>query len=394
MTGRSAPDPRELSPEWTVRLARALREEGVPCTVLESLAAGHALDQLDLHDPLDVYFGLRSVFTSAKEHEPAFDRCFWALWGGGRTDSRVGTRRENAPVRRTAAGMRGTASASAVFEGLRRPSGEPAPLEDTGADAPQTVGASYSAAERLVQRSFGRMDERELREVDRVFDRIMLRLATRRSRRYEPNRRKGRLDLRRSFRSAVAHDGELLRLARRRRKVERPRVVLLCDVSGSMERYSRFLLRFLLAAGRERDVESFVFSTRLTRLTPWLSASRLDDALDKLGTHVHDWSGGTRIGECLDDFVRRYGRSLLGSKTVVVILSDGLDRGEVDLLEDAMAAVHRKARKVVWLNPLLESAEYEPTARGMRAALPHIDVFAPGHNVESLLRLERHLTLA
>jgi hypothetical protein len=289
--------------------------------------------------------------------------------------------------------MRGAASASAAIEGLWRTGGKPESLEDAGDEAPQTVGASYSAAERLVQRSFGHMDERELRQVDRVFDRIMLRLATRRSRRYEANRRKGRLDLRRSFRSAVAHDGELLRLARRRRKVERPRIVLLCDVSGSMERYSRFLLRFLLAAGRERDVESFVFSTRLTRLTPWLSASRLDDALDQLGTHVHDWSGGTRIGECLDDFVRRYGRPLLGSKTVVVILSDGLDRGEVDLLEDAMAAVHRKARKVVWLNPLLESAEYEPTARGMRAALPHIDVFAPGHNVESLLRLERHLTL-
>jgi len=394
MTGRSAPDPHDLSPEWTVLLARALREEGVPCTVLESLAAGHALDQLDLSDPLDVYFGLRSVFTSSREHEPAFDQCFWALWEGGRTDSRAGTRRETAPTRRTAAGSRGAASASAVIEGLRRAGGEPEPLEDARDETPKTVGASYSAAERLVQRSFGRMDERELRQVDRVFDRIMLQLATRRSRRYEPDRRKGRLDLRRSFRSAVGHDGELLRLARQRRKVERPRVVLLCDVSGSMERYSRFLLRFLLAAGRERDVESFVFSTRLTRLTPWLSASRPDDALDQLGTRVHDWSGGTRIGECLDDFVRRYGRSLLSSKTVVVILSDGLDRGEVDLLEDAMAAVQRKARKVVWLNPLLESTEYEPTARGMRAALPHIDVFAPGHNVESLLRLERHLTLA
>ena len=394
MTGRSAPDPHDLSPEWTVRLARALRDEGVPCTVLESLAAGHALDQLDLSDPLDVYFGLRSVSTSAQEHEPAFDRCFWALWGGGRPDSRVGTRRQTAPTRRTAAGSRGAASASTVIERLQRTAGEPEPPENAGDEAPKTAGASYSAAERLVQRSFGRMDERDLRQVDRVFDRILLRLATRRSRRYEPNRRKGRLDLRRSFRSAVEHDGELLRLARRRRKVERPRVVLLCDVSGSMERYSRFLLRFLLAAGRERDVESFVFSTRLTRLTPWLSASRLDDALDKLGTRVHDWSGGTRIGACLDDFVRQYGRSLLGSKTVVVILSDGLDRGEVDLLTGAMAAVHRKARKVVWLNPLLESAEYEPTARGMRAALPHIDVFAPGHNVESLLRLERHLTLA
>jgi uncharacterized protein with von Willebrand factor type A (vWA) domain len=161
-----------------------------------------------------------------------------------------------------------------------------------------------------------------------------------------------------------------------------------------MERYSRFLLRFLLAAGRDRDVESFVFSTRLTRLTPWLSASHVDHALDSLGTRVHDWSGGTRIGECLDEFVREHGRSLLGQRTVMVILSDGLDRGDVKLLERAMRAMHRKARKVIWLNPLLSSSQYEPAARGMRAALPHIDIFAPGHNLESLLELERHLTLA
>ena len=375
---------RDLSPEWTVRLARALRADGVPCTVLESLAAGHALDQLDLNDPLDVYFGLRSVFMSAKQHEPAFDRCFWALWGGDRTDPAGGTRRETAPVRRTAAGMRGAASASAAIEGLWRAGGKPESLEDAADEAPQTVGASYSAAERLVQRSFGHMDERELRQVDRVFDRIMLRLATRRSRRYEANRRKGRLDLRRSFRSAVAHDGELLRLARRRRKVERPRIILLCDVSGSMERYSRFLLRFLLAAGRERDVESFVFSTRLTRLTPWLSASRLDDALDQLGTHVHDWSGGTRLGEGLAAFNDRWGVQGMARGAVVVVLSDGWDRGEPDLLGDEMGRLARVAYRLIWVNPLKATAGYAPLAQGMAAALPHVDEFVEGHDLDSL----------
>ncbi len=376
--------------EWTARLGRALRREGVPCTVLESLTACEALDQLDASDGLDVYLGLKAAFTSSPDHEPAYERCFWALWGGSRPGEPASVDRSATARRERGAAGAGAASSS-VLERLHRAG---ATQDGRARHASDVAGASYSPDERLSQRSFERMDERDLRRVDRAFDRILLRLATRKSRRYRPHRHKGRLDLRRSFRDAVAHDGELVRLARRRRRLERPRVVLLCDVSGSMERYSRFLLRFLLAAGRDRDVESFVFSTRLTRLTPWLSASHVDQALDALGTRVHDWSGGTRIGECLDEFVRTHGRSLLGQRTVMVILSDGLDRGDVGLLDRAMRAMHRKARKVIWLNPLLASSQYEPAARGMRAALPHIDIFAPGHNLESLLELERHLTLA
>lgn len=375
--------------EWTAGLARSLRAEGVPCTVLESLTACEALEQLDASDGLDVFFGLKAAFTSSPDHEPAYERCFWAHWGGSGPGAPADRKASQRHERGTGAGS--APASSSVLERLHR---APAATAERAQRSPEAAGASYSPDEAFSRRSFERMDERDLRRVDRIFDRILLRLATRKSRRYRPHRRKGRLDLRRSFRDAVAHDGELLRLARRRRRVERPRVVLLCDVSGSMERYSRFLLRFLLAAGRDRDVESFVFSTRLTRLTSWLSASRLDQALASLGSLVHDWSGGTRIGACLDEFVRLYGRSLLGRRTVVVILSDGLDRGDVDLLERAMRAMQRKARKTIWLNPLLASPQYEPAARGMRAALPYVDVFAPGHNLESLSELERHLTLA
>ncbi|MFW6193583.1 MAG: vWA domain-containing protein, partial [Gemmatimonadota bacterium] len=200
-------------------------------------------------------------------------------------------------------------------------------------------------------------------------------------------------DLRRSLRQAVRHDGEILRPARRRRRVERPRIVLLLDVSGSMERYSRFLLRFLLAAGRDRDVETFVFGTRLTRLTRRLRGSRPERALDDLSRWVPDWSGGTRIGACLGRFLERHGRTLLGQKTVVVILSDGLDRGEVDDLEHAMRGIRRRARKVIWLNPLMATRGYEPEARGMKAALPHVDEFAPGHDLEALEDLARMVRL-
>ncbi len=376
--------------EWTARLARSLRESGVPCTVLESLTACDCLPELDSADALDVYFGMKAAFTTSADQQPAFDRCFWELWGETHEEAAgaEAAADASAPLQTRVSGEK--PPRTTVLERLRRADA----IESSGDSPPEVVGGTYSATERLTERSFERMDERELRRVDRVLDRILLRLSTRRSRRYRPHRRTGRPDLRRSFRDMVAHDGEVVRLARRVRRLERPRVVLLCDVSGSMERFSRFLLRFLLAAGRERDVESFVFSTRLTRLTPWLAVSRVDEALSSLGARVHDWSGGTRIGECLDQFVREFGRSLLGQKTVVVILSDGLDRGDIELLERAMGAIRRKSRKVIWLNPLLAGSEYQPVARGMKAALPHVDVFAPGHNLESLLELERHLTLA
>lgn len=381
--------------EWTARLGRALREEGVSCTPVEALAAVDALPHLDLADPLDAYFGLRSVFIGDSADEPAFDRCFWSLWGEGRMEVArgPGADREEGRERRP---RRDRNREGALVERFRPEVGSGEEAGDgpgrEGRDRP--VGAVYSPRESLARRSFASLGEAELRELDHAFDRLVLRLATRRSRRLRPaGTRRGRVDIRRSFRSALRHEGELLRLSRRRRKEERPRVVLLCDVSGSMERYSRFLVRFILAAGRERDVETFVFSTRLTRLTPFLAGSRVDDALEALSERVPGWSGGTRIGASLEDFLDRHGRTMLGRRTVVIVLSDGLDQGETEPLERAMRGIQRRARKVIWLNPLLESAEYRPEARGMKAALPYVDEFASGHSLQALRELAAMIRL-
>lgn len=379
---------------WTARLARDLRREGIACALPESLAALDALDHLDLSDGLDAYFGLRAVFVSDPVELSVFDRVFWGHWGrrqnrsaedaGAPSGEPAGSRdgaRQRPPGDETAG--------RSVIERLRR-GGVPGEGE---VDPEDRAGAGYSAAETLAGRSFASLDEGEMREVRRTMDRLKIRLSTRKSRRREPHPRQGRIDVRRSFRGALGTDGELLRLVRRRRRIERPRVVLLCDVSGSMERYSRFLIRFLLSAGRDRDVETFVFSTRLVRLTGALVGARPDEALDALSERVPGWSGGTRIGECLEEFLDRHGRSLLGQRSVVVVLSDGLDRGEVDRLERAMRGIRRKSRKVIWLNPLLESPDYRPEARGMKAALPHVDEFAPGHSLEALRELTRLVRL-
>jgi hypothetical protein len=224
--------------------------------------------------------------------------------------------------------------------------------------------------------------------MERLLLRLASKLATRRSRRRVPAPGRGTVGLRRSFRRAIGTGGEFLSLARRARAVEEPRLVVLCDTSGSMDSHSRFLLAFVLSLKRAaRRTEIFAFNTSLVRLTPWISAQRIGPTLDRLAAGVPDWSGGTRIGECLAEFVRRYRDEVVNSQTVVLIFSDGLDRGDTALLAPAMRSIRSKARKVIWLNPLLSDARYEPTARGMEAALPFVDLLAPAHNLESLERL-------
>jgi len=224
--------------------------------------------------------------------------------------------------------------------------------------------------------------------MERLLLRLASKLATRRSRRLVPSPRRGTADLRRSFRRAIGTGGEFLSLARRARAVEEPRLVVLCDTSGSMDSHSRFLLAFALSLKRAaRRTEIFAFNTSLVRLTPWISPQKIGPTLDRLAAGVPDWSGGTRIGECLAEFVARYQDEMVSSQTVVLIFSDGLDRGDAALLASAMRSIRSKARKVIWLNPLLSDARYEPTARGMEAALPFVDRLVPAHNLESLERL-------
>ena len=378
--------------EWLARLARALRGEGFECALTETVGAADAFGQLDADDPIDLFFGLKAVFISDASQAGTFDRCFWTLWYGDEERLQPGAIRPE-----TAGPDEGSATGtgrSAAGAPPQEPDPGAGPADPDRRDAEPTgprLGVSYSPHEAIARRSFEGVAESELREFDQWMDRLMVRLAERRSRRLQPGRRRGWIDVRRSLQDLPRHDGELIRLARRRRRIDRPRVVLLCDVSGSMERYSRFLVRFLLASGRVPDMETFAFSTRLTRLTTWFSRARVDDALGVL--RARGWSSGTRIGESLAAFLEGYGRTMLGQRTVVIILSDGLDQGEVEPLVRAMRAIQRKARKVIWLNPLLESSRYAPEARGMRAALPYVDEFASGHSLEALARLPELIRL-
>ena len=235
------------------------------------------------------------------------------------------------------------------------------PLPRENEETPAS-SSGYSAQELLRVKNFDQMSWEESEQVRRLLAQSPWRLAERRTRRL-----------------AAARSGRV-----------RP-LVLICDVSGSMERYSRQLLIFAHAVARREDVETFVFSTRLTRITRLLRRRELDRALDAVSKQVHDFSGGTRIGEALHELNRKWARRVLGHGAVVIVVSDGWDRGDVGLLESELERLRRSAHRLIWLNPLLGSEGYEPVTRGMSAALPHVDDFLAAHNVVALDELGRHL---
>jgi len=263
------------------------------------------------------------------------------------------------------------------------------PAIDGEEQGPPSVQVRYSANEVLRQRDFADYTVEEFAEARRLMADLRFAGAMRESRRLRASRRDhGRPDLRRTVRRAIRNGGEPIDRAYTRHSQRPRRLVLLCDVSGSMETYARALVRFLhtAVAGRSR-VEAFAIGTRLTRITRELSSRDPDIAIAAAARRVVDWSGGTRIGECLREFNDEWGVRGMARGAVVVILSDGWDRGEPEVLGEQMARLHRVAYKVVWVNPLKASPDYAPLARGMAAALPHVDEFIEGHSVASLEHL-------
>jgi hypothetical protein len=252
------------------------------------------------------------------------------------------------------------------------------------------TSSGYSAEELLRQKDFDTMTWQEAEQVRRLLEQSPWRVAERRTRRLRAAR-SGSIDLRRSARHAIRSSGELVQLFRRKPRLRRRPIVLVCDVSGSMERYSRLLMIFAHAIARREDLEAFVFSTRLTRITRLLRHRDLDRALASVSKRVHDFSGGTRIGDALADFNRHWARRVLGHGAVVLIISDGWDRGDPAQLTAELIHLRRSAHRLIWLNPLIGSAGYEPLTRGMVAALPYCDDFLAAHNVQALDDLGRLL---
>ena len=274
---------------------------------------------------------------------------------------------------------------------LRPDSQHPADLSSTEPDTAEEtrLSATYSPLETLHAKDFARFSEEELQIARRFIESLVWRLNNRLTRRLiRSPKRSADLDLPRAIRNSTQHGGEIIELAWRRRKPKPRPLVVICDVSGSMDRYSRLFLHFIhtLTQGLNH-VEAFAFSTRLTRITPALRHQDVDTALDRVAGMVQDWSSGTRIGESLKTFNYCWTRRVLGHGAVVIVISDGWDRGDILLLEREIARLHRSTHRLVWLNPLSGAPGYQPLVRGIQAVLPHVDKLLPLHNLRSLEQL-------
>ena len=358
-----------------VGFARLLRGQGLDVPVGAVTVFAEALAAVGLERPQAVYWAGRATLIRRPEDRPLYDRSFAAFWQG---------RPLLAPERPVAP--------PGVEVGTAELGGDHGGGPPGDAAREPTVALRYSATEVLRHKDFAAYSAAEFAEARRLMAdlRVAGELRPSRRQRRSAARRGRRPDLRATVRHALATDGEPLRRAWRTPAVRPRRVVLLCDVSGSMEPYARALLRFAHAAviGRgSARAEVFAVGTRLTRLTRELSWRDPDQALARAGRMVADWSGGTRLGAGLRAFNDGYGVRGMARGAVVVILSDGWDRGDPAELGQEMARLHRVAHQVIWVNPLRAAAGYAPLARGMAAALPHVDRFVSGHSLASLADL-------
>lgn len=375
--GGSGADPHFLPN--LLRFHRALRRLGVGSTSrqVRDLVAG--LEHLDLADRREVRDGARAVLVGRREEGEVFDRLFDLFFAAGAPapDQRIDLGRT---LRRVAETSRRKALSAA---------GDAPP-----ADAPEVEGPprvlrlGHSDVERLRYRDFARLTHDERRRLLDYLRRKVWELPPRRRRRFRPSAAGRRPDLRRTLRESLRRGAEPMVIRRReRRRSPRPLVVL-CDISGSMEAYSRIFLQFLYSLRSSTDrLEAFVFATRLTRITRELRHRDVDRALAEASSKVVDWGGGTRIGEAFAAFHRRWSRRVLGRGAVVAVLSDAWDRGDPDLLERQTARLARTCHRLLWLNPLLGSRGFEPTASGIRTVLPHVDRLLPVHDLHSLEQL-------
>ena len=348
-----------------------------------------ALDMIEIGRKDDFYHATRSLLVHRYEDIPLFDQAFelfWRMPAEELVDFNLSTLMKR---------VSGTPLIiPPILEQIEDERQKDNDSKDSQAQEREVIEITktYSAREVLRKKDFADLSPEELVSVKELMRDLTLVLGERRTRRKRPGEGYG-IDLRRTLRKSFNYGGEVLTWARRERKYKPRPLVIIADISGSMERYTRLLLHFVygLAQLHDQPVEAFAFSTRLTRITRQLRNRDIDQALKGVSKVVKDWSGGTRIGESLKDFNFLWGRRVLGQGAVVLIISDGWDCGDIDLLGKEIARLQRSSYRLVWLNPLLGSPSYEPLTRGMKKALPYTDDFLPIHNLASLEDLAIHL---
>lgn len=370
--------------EHLVLFGRFLRALGLDVGPGQIITLAEALNHIDITNRQEFFYAARAILVHRREDLAVFDLAFEYFWRPRRNPLLIPVEVNPELVRRQ---LR-----MPPLE-MFKPAADKSPERKRDDRVVLEKQLTYSPAEVLRKKNFEAFTWEEVQQAKALLKTLVWRISPRRTRRRRPGRDRSQPDFRRLIRRNLRHGGELVELAFREPKFKPRPLVVLCDISGSMERYSRMLLHFVhtLTNGLDR-VEAFVFSTRLTRITRQLKRKDIDEALAEVVRVVDDWSGGTRIGDAIKTFNYRWARRVLGQGAVVLIISDGWDRGDVSLLAREMARLQRSCYRLIWLNPLAGMRGFEPLARGLQAALPFVDDFLPAHNIESLEQLGKLLS--
>lgn len=370
--------------ENIMHFARVLRQAGIP------VGPGAVIDALDaaasgaMASREDFYWMLHAVFVKRHEHSALFEQAFHVFWRRPKMLEQMMQMllqplQAQMPAREKKAGMRRLAEA--MFSGAETASRRQRPPGEIEIEAEFTA----SADEVLRKRDFEQMTAEEIARARLAIARMRLDRFEMKTRRFRRSLNGHRIDMRRTLRDSLRAGGDVIDLARKERQTHEPPLVVLADISGSMAGYSRMFVHFLHALSNDRSrVHVFLFGTRLTNVTRALKRRDVDEAMEKVSDQVRDWSGGTRIAECLRDFNFHWSRRVLTQGAHVLLMTDGLERGDTGALAAEMARLKRSARRIVWLNPLLRYDKFEARAAGIRAIMPHVDAFRPVHNLESL----------
>jgi uncharacterized protein len=384
---------------------RILWEVGIDVGPRKMLDLAETLDYIDVTNKEDFYEALKCSLLARHDQEPLFNQMFLYYWymrdrqdkkaenpqGAAKRDERQmrlppSERKRLAEHLNSPEQRKDLRTEMRETERRRRPDDRIDQEDDDDAANPQ--GTAYSAIEMLRRKDFENFTWEEVQEAKRLMAEMHWHLGMRPTRRKAPARSGSYPDMRRIVRRNLKHGGELIELTWREIKLKPRPLVIICDISGSMSLYSRLLLHFIHTISNGLlNVEAFVFGTRLTRITRQLKRRDVDEAVRDVSKSVQDWSGGTRIGDALHFFNQKWARRVLGRGAVVLIISDGWDRGDAGVLEVEMDRLQHSCHRLIWLNPLLGSPDYRPLTIGMKTALPYIDNFLPAHNLDSLINL-------
>jgi hypothetical protein len=265
--------------------------------------------------------------------------------------------------------------------------------DQPGADS-ESEQTGYSSKELLLKKDFGNMSVEEMEKAKKIGEELIAVLINRKSKRFASTKKAGNFDFRRMYRHSMPYGEYCMKLYYKNHPLKKTRLLLFCDVSGSMERYSRFLIQLISAmADKLLDLDVALFSTRMTNFTPYLQSKNLDEMITQISEQVHDWAGGTNIGGSLHELNKHYANTMLHSSTIAIIMSDGWDRGDAKLMRSEMEVLKRSVDKLIWLNPLMGKEDYEPLCRGIQTALPFLDYFLPVHNLKSLEKVIKTLRM-